>query len=225
MVFNGTIGAPPDNFGPGRISPYVPPGDITTVPFAPAVREAPFVYYGGGQFRVFRPSVQFNVRGPNWSTDAWQGDSLSLSSFYVATVAAGDNAETMNAALKNGKNLLIGPGTYVLDEPITVSQPNRVIMGLGDPILRADNTATIFVKDSATGTLTFQIQRGRPRLHPSGMGPFADNQIVIGSTPHGSGSAHRPDGAERHQHSQRSDKRDPAQEELHDPEPGPDPDQ
>jgi hypothetical protein len=192
MVFNGTIGAPADNFGPGRISPYVPPGDITNVPFASVVREAPFVYYAAGQFRIFRPSAQFNVRGPNWSTDPWQGDSLPLSSFYIATVAAGDNAETMNAALKNGKNLLIGPGTYVLDEPITVSRPNRVIMGLGDPILRADNTATIFVKDSATGTVLSKFNADGRAFDPSDMGPFAENQIVIGSTPHGSGSPRDP---------------------------------
>ena len=44
--------------------------------FTPVIREAPFVYYDGRQFRVFRPSAQFNVRGPNWSTVARQGDSL-----------------------------------------------------------------------------------------------------------------------------------------------------
>src|ERR1700744_5948265 len=115
MVFSGTRGAPSDNFGPGSISPYAAPGDITNVTFTPVIREAPFVYYDGRQFRVFRPSAQFNVRGPNWSTAAWQGDSLPLSSFYIATVAAGDNAETMNAALASGKNLLLGPGANGLD--------------------------------------------------------------------------------------------------------------
>ena len=45
MVFTGTLGAPSDNFGPGSISPYEAPGDITNVTFTPVVREAPFVYY------------------------------------------------------------------------------------------------------------------------------------------------------------------------------------
>ncbi len=188
MVFSGTVGAPPDNFGPGSVSPYAAPGDITTVPVTPVIREAPFVYYDGSRFRVFRPSAQFNVRGANWST-AWRlGDSLPLSGFYLASVAAGDNAETMNAALASGKNLLLGPGTYVLDAPITVARPNQVVMGLGDPILRADNTATLVVKDSAPGTVLSKFNADGRAFDASDMGPFADNQIVIGDTPHRSGS-------------------------------------
>ena len=187
MVFSGTRGAPADNFGPGSVSPYVAPGDITNVAFTPVVREAPFVYYDGRRFRVFSPSARFNVRGPDWSTVPSQGDSLSLSSFYVATVAAGDNAETMNAALASGKNLLIGPGTYVLDAPLTIGRPDKVVMGLGDPILRADNTATIVVKNSAPGTVLSKFNADGRAFDPSDMGPFADNQVVIGNTPHGSG--------------------------------------
>jgi hypothetical protein len=192
MVFSGTFGAPPDDFGPGSISPYAAPGDITNVPVTPVIRETPFVYYDGNRFRVFRPSAQFNVRGPNWSTARRQGDSLPLSSFYVASVAAGDNAETMNAALASGKNLLLGPGTYVLDTPITVARPNKVVMGLGDPILRADDTATVVVKDSAPGTVLSKFNADGRAFNASDLGPFADNQIVIGDTPHRSGSPTDP---------------------------------
>jgi hypothetical protein len=115
-----------------------------------------------------------------------------LSSFYVASVAAGDNAETMNAALASGKNLLLGPGTYVLDTPITVARPNRVVMGLGDPILRADDTATLVVKDSAPGTVLSKFNADGRAFDASDLGPFADNQIVIGDTPHRSGSPTDP---------------------------------
>ena len=192
MVISGTRGAPPDNFGPGSISPYVAPGDITNVPFTPVVREAPFVYYDGRQFRVFRPSARFNVRGPNWSTAARQGDSLPLSRFYIATVASGDDAETMNAALAAGKNLLLGPGKYALDAPLTIVKPDRVVMGLGDPILEADNTATLVVKDSAPGTVLSKFNADGRAFDPADMGPFADNQVVIGATPRGAGSRNDP---------------------------------
>lgn len=192
MVFSGTIGAPSDNFGPGSISPYAAPGDITNVAFTPVIREAPFVYYDGRQFRVFRPSAQFNVRGPNWSTVAHQGDSLPLSSFYIATAAAGDNAETMNAALASGKNLLLGPGTYVLDAPLTIARPDKVVTGLGDPILRADNTATVVVKNSAPGTVLSKFNADGRAFDPADMGPFADNQVVIGDTPDRAGSRNDP---------------------------------
>jgi hypothetical protein len=192
MVFSGTRGAPSDNFGPGSISPYAAPGDITNVTFTPVIREAPFVYYDGRQFRVFRPSAQFNVRGPNWSTAARQGDSLPLSSFYIATVAAGDNAETMNAALASGKNLLLGPGTYVLGAPLTIFKRDKVVMGLGDPILRADNTATLVVKNSAPGTVLSKFNADGRAFDPADMGPFADNQVVIGDAPHRAGSRNDP---------------------------------
>ena len=192
MVFSGTLGAPSDNFGPGSISPYAAPGDITNVRFTPVIREAPFVYYDGRRFRVFRPSAQFNVRGPNWSTAARQGDSLPLSSFYIATVAAGDNAETMNAALASGKNLLLDPGTYVLDAPLTIAKPDKVVMGLGDPILRADNTATLVVKNSAPSTVLSKFNADGRAFDPADMGPFALNQVVIGDTPHGAGSWNDP---------------------------------
>ncbi|MCW2982446.1 MAG: hypothetical protein JWR63_16 [Conexibacter sp.] len=194
MVFNGTLGAPSDDFGPGSISPYAAPGHITNVTRAPVIREAPWVYYDGSQFQVFRPSAQFDVRGPNWSVAASQGASLPLSSFSIATVAGADNATTMNAALASGKNLLIGPGTYVLDAPITVTRPDTVVMGLGDPILRADNTSTLVVKDSAPGTVISKLNADGRAFSASDMGavPFAANQIVIGDTPHGAGSQADP---------------------------------
>jgi hypothetical protein len=193
MVFNGTLGAPSDDFGPGTVSPYAAPGDVTNVTRAPVIREAPFVYYDGSQFRVFRPSAQFDVRGPNWSTAAGQGDSLPLSSFYLAT-AATDTATTMNAALASGKDLIMGPGTYVLDAPITVTHPDTVVMGLGDPILRADDTSTLVVEDSAAGSVLSKFNADGRDFDPSDVGqvPFADNQIVIGETPHGGGSATDP---------------------------------
>jgi hypothetical protein len=192
MVFNGTLGASPDDFGPGSISPYAAPGDITNVARTRVIREAPWVYYDGRQFKVFRPSAQFNVRGPNWSTAGSQGVSLPLGSFYLATVAAGDNAETMNAALARGKNLLLGPGTYVQDAPVTLTRPDKVVMGLGDPILRADNSSTLVVKDSAPGTVLSKFNADGRAFDASDLGPFADNQVVIGDAPHGAGSRTDP---------------------------------
>ena len=154
MVFAGTLGAPATDFRPGVEGPNgtfaVTPGHITTVDTVPVVREEPYVYYDGSQFQVFRPSAQFDVRGPNWD-QAGQGDSLPLSSFYIANPA--DTAATINAQLTAGKHILLNPGTYVLDAPVTVAQPDKVVFGLGDPILRANNTATIVVKDSAPGTV------------------------------------------------------------------------
>src|SRR4051794_17559511 len=201
MVFAGTLGAPATDFRPGVGGPNgtfaVTPGHITTVDTVPVVREEPYVYYDGSQFRIFRPSAQFDLRGPNWD-QAGQGDSLALSSFYVAnpptpaSSATPDTAATINAQLAAGKNVILNPGTYVLDAPLTVAQPDKVIFGLGDPILRADNTATVVVKDSAPGTVLGGFNADGRAFNASDMGPFADTQVVIGDTPHGAGSKTDP---------------------------------
>ena len=114
MVFAGTTGAPADDFGPGTVAPYTEPGDVVTLTTVATVREEPWVYYDGHSFKVFNPSVQHNVRGPQWSTNPSQGRGSALCDFYIATAAI-DTAASMNAALSHGKDLLVGPGTYVLD--------------------------------------------------------------------------------------------------------------
>src|SRR4051794_966499 len=203
MVFAGTLGAPPTDFRPGVEGPNgtfaVTPGHITTVDTVPVVREEPYVYYDGTQFRIFRPSAQFDVRGPNWDQSG-QGDSLPLSAFYIAnpttpaSSATPDTAATINAQLAAGKHIILNPGTYVLNAPLTVASPDKVIFGLGDPILRADNTATIIVKDSAPGTVLGGFNADGRAFNASDMGavPFAENQVVIGDTPHGAGSKTDP---------------------------------
>ena len=86
------------------------------------VREEPWVYYDGRSFKVFSPSVQHNVRGPRVEHERGaKGEVLPLSDFHIATAAV-DTAASMNKALSHGKDLLVGPGTYVLDRPITIAR-------------------------------------------------------------------------------------------------------
>ena len=163
----GTLGAPADDFGPGSsVRRTLAPGDITTVD----------TYAGDsrGTLRLLRRAPVPGVPPVGAVQRAWpelehrprQGDSLPLSSFYIATVAPRRTTTrtTMNAALASGKNLLLDPGTYVLDAPLTVAKPDKVVMGLGDPILRADNTATLVVKNSAPGTVLSKFNARWPRL-------------------------------------------------------------
>jgi hypothetical protein len=192
-VFDGTVGSPADNFGPGTVTPYSAPGDIVTVDKAATVREQPWVFFDGASFRVFNPSVQHNVRGANWSTNLYQGASLPLSAFYIATATV-DNATTLNAALAAGRDLIVGPGTYTLNAPITIAGANKVVLGLGDPILESDNTSTLVVKDSAIGTVVAKLDLNGRAFDPSDLGtvPFAANQIVIGQTARKTGVASDP---------------------------------
>jgi hypothetical protein len=98
----------------------------------------------------------------------------------------------MNAALASGKNLLLGPGTYVLDAPLTIAKPDKVVMGLGDPVLRADNTATARGQKLGSEYGALQVQRRWPRVRPGRHGTVRHDQVVIGDTPHGVGSRNDP---------------------------------
>ncbi|MFH8489699.1 coagulation factor 5/8 type domain-containing protein [Streptomyces longisporoflavus] len=131
MVFSGVEGAPGDSF---------PNPPYTTLNNTPYSREKPFLYLDGGEYKVFLPALRTNARGTSWGRGTPQGQSLSLSAFYVAK--EGDSAATLNAALDRGLHLLLTPGIYRLDRPIQVKRANTVVLGIGYATLIPDNGVT-----------------------------------------------------------------------------------
>jgi hypothetical protein len=124
QVFSGDIGAPAQSFG-------VTPGtQYTTLPTSPVTEEEPFLYTDSrGNYRVFVPAVQHNSSGPSWASGTEAGRSIPISAFFVASPSTPTPA--INAALARGRNLILTPGVYDLDQPIVVSRPDTVVMGLG----------------------------------------------------------------------------------------------
>ncbi|MGW6055980.1 coagulation factor 5/8 type domain-containing protein [Streptomyces sp. NPDC055189] len=131
MVFSGVEGAPGDTF---------PNPPYTTLNNTPYSREKPFLYLDGGEYKVFLPALRTNARGTSWGRGTPQGQSLSLSAFYVAK--EGDSAATLNAALDRGLHLLLTPGIYHLDRAIEVKKANSVVLGIGYATLIPDNGVT-----------------------------------------------------------------------------------
>ncbi len=127
MVFVGDVNPPSGSFP-----------SYTTVADTPVVREKPFLTYNSGAYSVFVPSVVANSQGPSWSPGPEPGTSIPISQFYIAQ-AGTDTAETMNAALSKGLNLLLTPGIYNLDEPINITNPNTTVLGIGLPTLIPEN--------------------------------------------------------------------------------------
>jgi hypothetical protein len=121
-VFSGVAGAPPTSF---------PQPPVTTLPTTPRSREKPWLYIDdAGKYRVFLPALRANAVGPSWSAgNPTPGTSRPLSRFRVAH--PGDSAATLNAALAAGRDLLFTPGVYGLDEPLRVTRPGTVVLGLG----------------------------------------------------------------------------------------------
>jgi hypothetical protein len=139
MVFSGVEGAPPTDFAPGN---------KTTLETTPVTREAPYLYLDGDDYRVFVPRAATETRGVNWSTDASAGESLPIDDFFIAH--EGDSAAEINAALASGKNLLLTPGVYELEQSLRVERPDTVVLGIGYPTLAPMNgTAVIEVGDVA----------------------------------------------------------------------------
>jgi hypothetical protein len=130
QVFSGVVGAPAQCF------PAVPNvcGPYTTLPTTPVSREAPYLYLdSGGNYQVFVPSARTNSSGTSWAGGASPGTSIPINKFFVAKPT--DSAATINDALGSGRNLILTPGIYNLDQPIEVTRPDSVVLGLGFPTL------------------------------------------------------------------------------------------
>src|SRR6266852_396628 len=129
QVFSGVVGAPAQSF---------PNPTFTTLATSPVTREAPYLYLDStGSYNVFVPAVQFNSAGTTWGSGPTPGTSISIDQFFVAQPT--DSAATINLALHRGKNLILTPGVYHVDQSIDVTRPDSVVLGLGFPTLVPDN--------------------------------------------------------------------------------------
>ncbi len=123
MMFMGVTGAPVQNF---------PENPYTTLEKVPLIREKPFLILKGRRFQVKIPPLKEQSSGPGWTDPLKDGTVADLKTFHIARPGA-DNSETLNRALRKGKNLLLTPGIYPVDQPIRITRPNTVVLGLGMP--------------------------------------------------------------------------------------------
>ncbi|MGI5242163.1 adenylyl cyclase [Dactylosporangium sp. CA-139066] len=129
MVFSGVQGAPAQDF------PDSPSGDLahskfTTLATTPVSRPAPYLTWNQSDgYAVFVPDAKPNTAGAGWQTGTQTGSSLPIGTFYLAKPA--DSAATINAQLQAGKNLILTPGVYALNQAIAVNRPGTVVLGLG----------------------------------------------------------------------------------------------
>jgi hypothetical protein len=127
MVFVGVENAPAGEW---------PKPPYTKVAQTPVVREKPFLEVDGqGRYSVRVPSLMRNSSGITWKSGVTAGKSIPLGKFFIAH-AGRDTAETINAQLDAGKNLLLTPGVYDLGEPLRVRRPDAIVLGLGFATLR-----------------------------------------------------------------------------------------
>lgn len=142
MVFVGVVSPP---MGEWPSPPY------TKVNRVPAVREKPFLEVNGkGGWSVRVPELKRDSAGITWHEGATPGRSIPLDQFYVARPEV-DNAASINTQLARGKDLLFAPGIYELDQPIRVTRPNTVVMGLGYATLKPTHSTAAMITADADG--------------------------------------------------------------------------
>ena len=126
MVFVGVVHSPE---GAWPSPPY------TKVAQTPVVREKPFLQVNAaGEFSVRVPGLRSDSVGITWRGGETAGETIPIAQFYIARPDV-DTADTINAQLVRGKNLILTPGIYELSAPIRVTRPH-VVLGLGFATLR-----------------------------------------------------------------------------------------
>jgi hypothetical protein len=122
MVFVGAVRPPAGSW---------PAAPVTVMATTPVAREKPFLFVdAAGHYFVSVGGMKSNAVGIDWTAGAPPEGALPIDRFYVA-IADKDNAATLNAALDQGKHLILTPGIYRLDDPIRVSKPGTIVLGLG----------------------------------------------------------------------------------------------
>jgi hypothetical protein len=189
QVFSGVVGAPAQCFPaqPNVCGPY------TTLATSPVTREAPYLYVdASGNYNVFVPSVQRNSVGTTWASGATPGSSIPITKFFIAQPT--DSAATINAALGSGRNLILTPGIYNLNQSINVTRPDTVVLGLGFPTLIPENgivpmtvanakgmmiSGIIFDAGATNSPVLLQVGSGNPRSDNVASDPTALHDVFF----------------------------------------------
>ncbi|MEQ8473619.1 MAG: adenylyl cyclase [Marinoscillum sp.] len=158
-VFVGVEGAPNDTW---------PDQPTTIIDKTPVVREKPFLTFGeSGDYAVFVPALLRESSGPSWINSEEEGELIPIASFHIAFPDK-DNAASINQALADGRHILLTPGIYEINETLTVTNPNTVIMGLGLPTLIPQNGKVAVTTNDIPGIKLagFMVDAG-PDLSPT----------------------------------------------------------
>ncbi|HET9893929.1 MAG TPA: hypothetical protein VFQ44_03250 [Streptosporangiaceae bacterium] len=178
MVYAGVQGAPAAVFT-GACQ------QNTVLPATKVTEEEPFLYTNAaGDDEVFVPAVQRDLAGPSWASGTEAGQSVPISTFFVAN--PGMSAGQINSALARGRNLILTPGVYDLDGPIVVSHPDTIVLGQGLATLVPEQGSPAMIAGSNTGVkLSGLIIDAGPVSSPV--------LLSVGHRGSGAGSADDPD--------------------------------
>jgi len=168
---------PPDGTWPER--------PFTTIAKTHHLREKPFLAIIDGQWKVMVPPLRLEeTSGVSWDARSPTPVAVPIESFHIAR-ADRDTAVTINAALSQGKHLLITPGVYHLDDSIAITRPGTIVLGLGLPSLVPMTGQPALRIDRSEGTIVSGLMiDASPAI--------VDNLVVIGIAGQARGDAANP---------------------------------
>jgi hypothetical protein len=122
--------------------PDPPPGEwpspvYTKVPRTPLEVEKPYLEVDAkNRWSIVVPALRRNTAGVTWSPSQNVAQrAIPFSKIYIAH-ADRDTAATINRQLAAGKHLLLTPGIYDLAEPLRITRPDTIVLGMGFATLR-----------------------------------------------------------------------------------------
>ncbi|MGN6818197.1 MAG: adenylyl cyclase [Sphingomonas sp.] len=174
MMFMGVEGAPATSF---------PTPPYASLPTVPVIRDKPFLHVDAdGEWGVFVPALRHLATGSGWDRGKPAGATIPLARFFIAR--PGMSARRINAALARGRHLLLTPGIYPLAEPIRVTRPGTVVLGLGlATLLAQDGSKAIAVADVPGVTIAGLLIDAGPVSSP----------VLVEIGPRGANRDHRAD--------------------------------
>ncbi|HWB58619.1 MAG TPA: coagulation factor 5/8 type domain-containing protein [Chthoniobacteraceae bacterium] len=116
----------------------------TSIPATPLIAEKPYLFIdASGAYAVKVPALRKDSNSTDWVAGVTPGKVISINDFYIAHAtktdkSPADTAASINAALTTGKNLLLTPGIYHLEDSIKITRPDTVVLGIGYPTLIPD---------------------------------------------------------------------------------------
>ena len=107
-------------------------GSVTRIDTTPVIREKPFLYLENGAYKIFVPALRTEAVGVSWTAeDMGSGYSLDIERDFHIAIEGIDTADTINAALEEGKHIFFTPGMYELSSPLRIKRADTVVLGTG----------------------------------------------------------------------------------------------
>ena len=176
-------------------------GKDTLVDTVEVIREKPFLYLDGAAYKVFVPALRRNAKGVSWGEgDMGKGRSLDLVKDFFVARADRHDAAAVNAALAKGRHVLFTPGIYHVSEPLRVTKPGTVVLGIGEATIVPENGEAALVCADAPGItvagLIFDAERASRRFvvvgERKGTARRTDDPILLVDTIYRVGGTGKP---------------------------------